>query len=125
MVYMTTKKKPHRNKRFAKLLEERFNGRQKDMADALGIVENLISRYAYGGKGIGETMKEKIHEKLGLPPTWLDDDEDQNSDVVYYSTNDPKKRAMIEMILAIQEGKDSEYAEMSLRLVTGGHKGEK
>lgn len=47
------------------------------------------------------------------------------SNVKTYSTDDPNKQAMIEMILAIQEGKDSEYAEMSLRLVTNKAQGGK
>lgn len=44
---------------------------------------------------------------------------------MYLVTINPKKQAMIEMILAIKEGKDSEYAEMSLRLITSRAQGHK
>jgi predicted transcriptional regulator len=69
---MATEKKPHRNKRFHKLLVERFNGVQVAMANALGISPSLVHRYAFGDKGIGEDMKNTIEEKLKLVTGWLD-----------------------------------------------------
>ncbi|MBY0498856.1 MAG: helix-turn-helix domain-containing protein [Nitrosomonas sp.] len=88
------------------------------MADAIGIPENLVSRYAYGGKGIGETMKEKICDRLGLPPTWLDETDEERPEVKYYKTDNKKKQAIIEMVLALESEEDADYASYTLRLVT-------
>lgn len=73
---MAIVKKPHRNKKFNKLLVEQFKGVQIAMANALEISPSLVSRYASGSKGIGEDMKTLIEEKLNLKKGWFDLDED-------------------------------------------------
>ncbi|WP_293006897.1 hypothetical protein [Nitrosomonas sp.] len=122
MLVMTTTKKPIRNKRLKTILNERFGGKQSAMAEALGIAANLVSRYVTGGKGIGENMKSDIESRLGLPKDWLDGFDESEDQTKTYKTNDPKKQAMIEMILAIENDSDTDYASYTLRLVTEKHK---
>lgn len=74
---MTTKKKEIRNQRLFKLMHDRFEGSQSRLAEHLGIVPNLVSRYL-SGKGIGEDMKVKIETACGLNNDWLDGVDSEN-----------------------------------------------
>lgn len=78
---MASKKKPHRNIRFRRLLKDRFNDVQKAMADALEISPNLVSRYA-SDKGIGEDMRIHIEQKLKLPAGWFDEENSNTTSTV-------------------------------------------
>lgn len=49
-----------------------FSGSQAAFAQHVGIVDNLVSRYVNGRKGIGEDMRKKIERKCGLDDGWLD-----------------------------------------------------
>lgn len=53
-------------------MNERFGGSQVALAEQVGIVPNLISRYLSGNKGIGEVMRDKIEAGCALPRGWLD-----------------------------------------------------
>lgn len=55
-----------------RLLNDRFGGRQVDLANFVGILPNLVSRYVRGAKGIGEDMRDKIESACELPTGWLD-----------------------------------------------------
>lgn len=64
-----------RRLRMLALISERFQGRQVDFANHVGVVPNLVSRYARGTKGIGEDMRDKIEHSCALPKGWLDEAE--------------------------------------------------
>lgn len=61
-----------RRERLGQLINERFSGKQADLATHAGIPANLISRYMTGLKGIGEDMARKIESACRLAPHWLD-----------------------------------------------------
>lgn len=43
-------------------MDDQFDGKQVELAEAIGIPANLISRYLSGTKGIGDEMRDKIEE---------------------------------------------------------------
>ncbi|WP_146162058.1 hypothetical protein [Nitrosomonas oligotropha] len=99
---MAIEKKPHRNKKFNKLLVEQFKGVQVAMANALGISPSLISRYA-SGKGIGEDMKTLIEEKLNLQRGWFDQDENAEQPMIDLSNISLEKMEFMKEIAAMDE----------------------
>lgn len=99
---MAIEKKPHRNKKFNKLLVEQFKGVQVAMANALGISPSLISRYA-SGKGIGEDMKTLIEEKLNLQRGWFDQDENAEQPMIDLSNVSLEKMEFMKEIAAMDE----------------------
>lgn len=100
---MAIEKKPHRNKKFNKLLVEQFKGVQVAMANALGISPSLISRYASGSKGIGEDMKTLIEEKLNLRRGWFDQDENAEQPMIDLSNISLEKMQFMKEIAAMDE----------------------
>lgn len=107
---MAIEKKPHRNKKFNKLLVEQFKGVQVAMADALEISPSLVSRYASGSKGIGEDMKNLIEEKLKLKKGWFDTEDDRE----IFETSNTKKQDLIKFILSLP---DDEVDEQRVTLI--------
>lgn len=100
---MAIVKKPHRNKKFNKLLVEQFKGIQVAMANALEISPSLISRYASGSKGIGEDMKTLIEEKLNLGNGWFDRNEDDHRPMIDLSNISLEKLEFMKEIAAMDD----------------------
>jgi len=101
-VIMAIEKKPHRNRKFNKLLVEQFKGVQVAMANALGISPSLVSRYA-SGKGIGEDMKTLIESKLNLPKGWFDLSEDAEPLMIDLSNISLEKLEFMKEIAAMSD----------------------
>lgn len=76
-----------RKQRLAQLITERFEGSQKDFADAVEKAPAQIAHYLRGNRNLGEAVAREIEKKLDLSPGWLDGIEQQpgaqlTSDVV-------------------------------------------
>lgn len=63
-----------RTANFAKILEDTFKGSNKDAAEALGVVSNVISHWKTGRNGITDPKARLIEEKLSLPVGFMDQD---------------------------------------------------
>ncbi len=61
-----------RRELLASILATKFKGKQIALSEATGIAPSLISRYLNGTKNIGEDVRNKIEEALGLPSLTLD-----------------------------------------------------
>ena len=76
-----------RKQRLAQLITERFEGSQKDFAEAVEKAPAQIAHYLRGNRNLGEAVAREIEKKLALSPGWLDGIEHQpgaqlTSDVV-------------------------------------------
>lgn len=61
-----------RKQRLAQLITDRFEGSQKDFADAVEKAPAQIAHYLRGNRNLGEAVAREIEKKLDLSPGWLD-----------------------------------------------------
>lgn len=61
-----------RRNNLALLIKDRFEGKQKKLADAIDRQPDYISRILKGTKNVGETFARHVEESLGLPEQSLD-----------------------------------------------------
>jgi hypothetical protein len=55
-----------------RVMKEKFNGRQVDLAKAINTSTSYLWRTLNATKSLGEEMARKYEKALGLPPSWLD-----------------------------------------------------
>lgn len=77
---------------------------QPQLADKMNCTKGNISAWENGRHQPSYSQMLWLSANSGIPLPH------ENTGEKMYKTSDPQKQAMIEMILAIQEGKDSEYA---------------
>lgn len=113
-----------------KTTEQEISRFVKEAREAMGITQLQLSEKMSCTKGNVSAWENGRHQPSYSQMLWLSSNSGvplphENTEGKMYKTNDPKKQAMIEMILALHDGKDSEYAEMSLRLVADKAQGHK
>jgi phage repressor protein C with HTH and peptisase S24 domain len=58
------------SERLKKIIDDKFEGKKKKFADALGVYPEYVSRWLSGGKGISQKNLRKLKE-LGINISWL------------------------------------------------------
>lgn len=108
-----------RRARFKQLMDERFDGKQSLLADALGMAPNYVSRILSGGKRLREVLTTRIEVVIGLERGWLSVDLEKTMDEdlleikplwpfnfsrrLFDSLSQPQQKAVEKAVLAMIE----------------------
>ena len=69
-----------RRRKLLQLLKDQFNVKAGEFADHIrkprGHIYRLFSKTSVHARDIGDDLARDIEKRMGLPPGWLDDDED-------------------------------------------------
>jgi hypothetical protein len=107
-----------RRDNLTRVMNEKFDGRQVDLAKAVDTSPSYLWRTLNGTKGLGEQMARNCEKLLALPPSWLDNPNNSTK-----TGEIPKAEELIHIILPYEETEAGDLASTIAKPVRIGSLG--